>query len=166
MALRVLGVASEVFPLIKTGGLADVAGALPAALAMEDVAVTTLVPGYPAVMAAIGNAPVAFELPERFGPARLREARAHGLDLLVLEAPQHFGRAGNPYTAPDGHPWEDNGIRFAALGLAAAEAARGFDAVHAHDWQAGLVGAYLRHGTAPRRVPVVFTVHNLAFQGI
>ncbi|MBK1657382.1 glycogen synthase GlgA [Paracraurococcus ruber] len=163
--MRLLAVASEAVPLVKTGGLADVVGALPAALAAQGVAVTTLLPGYPAVTEAIGGAPVALDLPDRFGPARLRAARRGAMDLLVLEAPQHFGRAGNPYSAPGGAPWEDNGIRFAALGFAAAEAAvaLGFDAVHAHDWQAGLAGAYLAHGR--RRVPSVFTIHNLAFQG-
>ncbi|MCB4822805.1 glycogen synthase GlgA [Roseicella aerolata] len=164
--MRVLAVASEAFPLIKTGGLADVVGALPGALAGEGIAVTTLVPGYPKVMAAIGDAPIALDLPDRFGPARLRAGRAGGLDLLVLEAPQFFDRPGNPYTGPAGEDWEDNGLRFAALGFAAAEAAvaLGFQAVHAHDWQAGLAGAYLRL-TAPRRVPLAFTIHNLAFQG-
>ncbi|MFC7477451.1 glycogen synthase GlgA [Dankookia sp. GCM10030260] len=163
--MRVLAVASECFPLVKTGGLADVVGALPAALAAQDIAVTTLLPGYPAVLAAIGDAPVVVELPDRFGPARLLAGKAAGLDLLVLEAPQHFGRPGNPYAGPDGD-WPDNGIRFAALGFAAAEAATGlgFAAVHAHDWQAGLAGAYLRLA-GPMRVPVVFTIHNLAFQG-
>lgn len=166
MTLRVLAVASEAFPLVKTGGLADVVGALPGALAAEGIAVSTLLPGYPAVMAAIGDAPVVLDLPDRFGPACLRAIRAGGLELLVLDAPQHFDRPGNPYTGPDGEPWADNGPRFAALGLAAAEAAvaLGFDLVHAHDWQAGLAGAYLRLAM-PRRVPVVFTIHNLAFQG-
>lgn len=166
MTLRVLAVASECFPLIKTGGLADVVGALPGALAGAGIAVTTLLPGYPAVLAAIGAAPVVLDLPDRFGVARLRQARVHGLDLLVLDAPQHFDRPGNPYAAPGGVAWDDNGLRFAALGFAAAEAAvaLSFDAVHAHDWQAGLAGAYLRPA-APRRIPSVFTIHNLAFQG-
>ena len=166
MTLQVLAVASECVPLIKTGGLADVVGALPGALAGAGIAVTTLLPGYPAVLAAIGDAPVAMVLPDRFGAARLLRAKVQGSELLVLDAPQHFDRPGNPYVAPGGEPWEDNGLRFAALGFAAAEAATalGFDAVHAHDWQAGLTGAYLRHA-APRRIPVVFTIHNLAFQG-
>ncbi|MDO9706950.1 glycogen synthase GlgA [Paracraurococcus lichenis] len=164
--MRVLAAASEAFPLVKTGGLADVAGALPAALAAEGIAVTTLLPGYPAVMRAVSGAAEALVLPDRFGPARLLRARAGGLDVLVLDAPRHFDRPGNPYNGPDGEPWEDNGLRFAALGFAAAEAALalGFDALHAHDWQAGLAPAYLRLG-APRRVPSVFTIHNLAFQG-
>jgi starch synthase len=165
--LRVLAVASECYPLVKTGGLADVVGALPAALAAEAVAVTTLLPGYPAVLAAIGGAAPVRTLPELFGgPARVLAARAQGLDLLVLDAPHLYARPGNPYLGPQGSEWDDNGLRFAALGAAAAQVAReeGFAALHAHDWQAGLAGAYLRYAPAPR-VPSVFTIHNLAFQG-
>ncbi len=167
MTLRVLAVASECAPLVKTGGLADVAGALPAALAPQDVQVTTLLPGYPAVMQAIGEGSTLRRIGDLFGgPARLLRGTAAGLDLAVLEAPHLFDRPGNPYLAPHGGEWEDNGIRFAALGAAAAilVGAGGFDAVHAHDWQAGLVPAYLRFAPG-RRVPAMFTVHNLAFQG-
>jgi starch synthase len=165
--LRVLTVASECFPLVKTGGLADVVGALPAALAAEAIAVTTLLPGYPGVMAAIIGATPVRSLPELFGgPARVLAAQARGLELLVLDAPHLYARPGNPYLGPDGNEWADNALRFAALGAVAALLAReeGFAALHAHDWQAGLAGAYLRFGPAPR-VPSVFTIHNLAFQG-
>ncbi len=168
--MRVLQVASECFPLVKTGGLADVVGALPAALAGAGVAVTTLLPGYPAVMQALGEATATHALPGFFGgEARLLRCHAAQLDLVVLDAPHLFARPGNPYLAPGGREWEDNGTRFAALAAAAAMVARGalgeaFDAVHAHDWQAGLTGAYLRFGAGPH-VPLVFTIHNLAFQG-
>lgn len=165
--MRVLAVASEAVPLVKTGGLADVVGALPGALAAEGVAVTTLLPGYPAVLRALDDAEEAarFEaLPS--GPARILRGRAGPLDLAVLDAPALFDRPGNPYLGPDRTDWADNGVRFAVLGAAASRLATegaGFDLVHAHDWQAGLTGAYLRHdGT---RVPMLFTVHNLAFQG-
>ncbi len=168
--MRVLQVASECFPLVKTGGLADVVGALPAALAPEGVAVTTMLPGYPAVMQALGEATAVHPLPGFFGgQARLLRCHAAQLDLVVLDAPHLYARPGNPYLAPGGREWEDNGTRFAALAAAGAMVARGvmgqgFDAVHAHDWQAGLTGAYLRFGPQPG-VPVVFTIHNLAFQG-
>ena len=164
--LRVLAVASEVFPLIKTGGLADAAGALPLALAREGIAVRTMLPGYPAVLRALSATTVLRSLPALFGgAARVLAAKAHGLDLLVLDAPHLFDRPGGPYQAPAGRDWPDNAQRFAALGRAAAEiaVAEGFDAVHAHDWQAGLAPAYLRF--ASRRVPSLFTIHNLAFQG-
>lgn len=171
MALRVLAVASECAPLIKTGGLADVVGALPAALAPQGVRVTTLLPAYPAVLAATGQGRVLRRFEALFGgPARLLRAEAAGLDLLLLDAPHLFARPGNPYLAPHGGEWEDNGLRFAALAAVAAMIATGevrglgFDAVHAHDWQAGLVPAYLRFAAGARK-PALFTVHNLAFQG-
>ncbi len=101
--LKVLSVASEVFPLVKTGGLADVAGALPGALAREDVEMRTLVPGYPAVKDKLGEAKVAREYADLFGgPARLLAGRAAGLDLFALDAPHLFDRPGNPYLGPDG----------------------------------------------------------------
>lgn len=162
--MRILAVAAEAVPLVKTGGLADVTGALPAALAPLGLRVTTMLPGYPAVLEALTRRR-ARKLPDLAGgPARLVAGTAAGLDLLVLDAPHLFARPGNPYLGPDGADWPDNGARFAAFGRAAALAAKGFGAVHAHDWHAGLVGAYLRHGPGPR-VPVVFTIHNLAFQG-
>jgi starch synthase len=171
MSLRLLAVASEVAPLIKTGGLADVAGALPLALAKQDVRVTTLIPGYPAVMAAVGTGRTVRRIEDLFGgPARILRGEAAGLDLLVIDAPHLYARPGNPYLAPGGGEWEDNGIRYAALAAVASLLVTsrlpglGFDAVHAHDWQAGLVPAYLRFAGAARR-PVMFTVHNLAFQG-
>lgn len=169
MSVSVLAVASEVFPLIKTGGLADVAGALPAALAAEGVRVVTLVPGYPAVLAALG-ATVAHPPRDTFGgPARLLAGQAAGLDLLVLDAPHLFARPGNPYQNTDRRDWPDNAFRFAALARVAADIAMGAlggwrpDVLHAHDWQAGLAPAYLHYAGA--RVPSVMTIHNLAFQG-
>jgi starch synthase len=166
VTLRVLAAASEAAPLVKTGGLADVAGALPAALAREGVEVTTLLPGYRAVLAELPRD----ARPRPFGdlhggPARLLHATLGGAPLLVLDAPHLFDRDGSPYAMPGGAEWPDNAIRFAAFAQTAARLAAedGFDAVHAHDWQAGLVPAYLRYGV--RRVASLFTIHNLAFQG-
>ncbi|MCS6855792.1 MAG: glycogen synthase GlgA [Elioraea sp.] len=167
MTLRVLAVASEIYPLVKTGGLADVVGALPSALAACGIAVVTLVPGYPAVTDALeGASEIAAWTDLPGGPARLLGGRAAGLELFALDAPRFFDRPGNPYLAPDGTDWPDNGLRFAALGAAAARLAHllAVDAVHAHDWQAGLAPAYLRHAEG-RAIPSLFTVHNLAFQG-
>jgi starch synthase len=168
--VHVLQVASEVFPLVKTGGLADVTGALPAALAAEGVKVTTMLPGYPAVLAALDKAEAVHEEPDLFGgPARLLRGEAAGLDLLAVAAPHLYARPGNPYTQPDGSDWPDNAARFAGLARMAALAGRGGagstpDVVHAHDWQAGLAMAYLAFGG--RRPGTVMTVHNLAFQGL
>src|SRR5258708_30806597 len=114
MPLRVLSVASEVFPLIKTGGLGDVIGALPGALVKEGVAVRTLVPGYPAVIGATDRARTVHHEDDLFGGrARLLAAEVAGLDLLILDAPHLYDRPGNPYVGPDGHDWPDNAVRFA-----------------------------------------------------
>ena len=169
--LTVLSVTSEIYPLIKTGGLADVAGALPAALAAEGVAMATLVPGYPSVMAALGRADKVAEFAALFGgPASLLRGKAKGLDVLVLDAPHLYNRPGNPYVGADGKDWHDNAARFAALSQVAANVARGLlpgyapDAIHVHDWQAALTPAYLAYGDGPH-APSLITVHNLAFQG-
>jgi starch synthase len=167
--MKVLSVASEVFPLVKTGGLADVAGALPAALAKQGVKVITLMPGYPAVMTALENYETVYSTDSHFGgAARLLWGKAKGLDLFVLDAPHLYDRPGNPYLGPDGKDWSDNSRRFAALATIAAEIGRGLVAdfvpeiIHCHDWQAGLVPAYVRYGGGPK---TIMTVHNLAFQG-
>ncbi|HEX4262585.1 MAG TPA: glycogen synthase GlgA [Acetobacteraceae bacterium] len=162
--MRVLSVVSELFPLVKTGGLADVAGALPPALAAEDVAMRPLLPLYPAVAAAIIGAAPAWDLPDLFGgPARVLAARAGSLDLFAIEAPHLYAR-----DALYGH--DDDAQRFAALGAVAAGIGRGAiagfvpDVVHAHDWQGALAPAYLHYGGG-RRPATVMTVHNLAYQG-
>jgi starch synthase len=167
--MKILSVASEVFPLVKTGGLADVAGALPAVLAKQGVNVITLMPGYPAVMKALNEFEVAYTSDSLFGgAARLLWGKARGLELFVLDAPHLYDRPGNPYLGPDGKDWPDNSRRFAALSLIAAEIGRGSvadfvpEVIHCHDWQAGLVPAYVRYGGGPK---TVMTVHNLAFQG-
>ena len=168
--MRVLSVASEIYPLIKTGGLADVAGALPPAMARIGIEMRTLVPGYPAVMARLGEDRIVHDLPPLVGvQAKLIEASVEGLDLYVLDAPELFDRAGSIYLDPTGKDWGDNWRRFAAFSRAAAEIARGVlpdfrpDLVHAHDWQAALAPVYLRYYGIP--TPTVLTIHNLAFQG-
>jgi starch synthase len=167
----ILSIASEIFPLIKTGGLADVAGALPAALAREGFDMRTLVPGYPAVVAAAKRGETVHAFDDLFGgPARLVAARAKRLDLFVLDAPHLFARPGNPYLAPDGADWPDNASRFAALARVGASLGQGLvpayspKLIHCHDWQAGLTPAYLTYAGGARPATVM-TVHNLAFQG-
>ncbi len=166
MTLQLLSVASEAFPLVKTGGLADVVGALPDALAAHDVATTTLIPGYPTLGDAVKGAKVVHRWPDLMGvAARLLAARVGDHPLLVLDAPALFARAGGLY----GHA--DDWQRFAALAKAAADIAGGaapklrFDVLHAHDWQAAMAPAYLRYTPGARHVPSVMTVHNIAFQG-
>ena len=171
--MRVLSVASEIQPLIKTGGLADVVAALPGALRPLGIHLKTLVPGYPAVRRAVPELAELLDLGSLGGgPARILGAEAGGLDLLVLDAPHLFERPGGPYGDASGRDWPDNGERFAALARTAADLAHGRlpgfapDVVHAHDWQAAMAPAYLR--LAPEPGPAaksILTVHNIAFQG-
>ena len=167
---RVLSIASECAPLVKTGGLADVAGALPAALGAEGVQMRTLLPGYPAVTAALQDGAEVAHFDDLFGaPARVLAGQAAGLDLLVIDAPHLFARPGNPYLGPDGRDWPDNPERFAALSWVGAHlgvhGAGGWhpQVLHGHDWQAGFVTEYLRQmGGGPA---TVLTIHNIAFTG-
>ncbi len=169
--MRVLFVASEAHPLIKTGGLADVAGALPPALAAQGVTVRTLLPGYPAVMARLVKPKKLKRYDALFGhPATLLGAHVAGLDVIILDCPALYAREGGPYDDPSGMGWADNWRRFAALARAGADMAEGAlkgwspDLVHVHDWQAAMALAYIRFGPAAH-VRRVITIHNLAFQG-
>lgn len=169
--MNVLMVTSECAPFIKTGGLADVAGALPGALAPLGIDLRTMLPAYPALMPLVarGTEVASFgDLPG--GPGRVVQVEAEGLTLLLLDAPQLFDRRGGPYSHEGGHDWNDNHRRFASLAQAAARIS--FDGladwkpdiVHAHDWQAGLTPVYLKQPGVPAPRSVI-TIHNIAFQG-
>lgn len=167
--MNILSAASEIYPLVKTGGLADVAGALPGALASHGIAMRSVVPGYPAVMAAIDQATVVHRYGDLFGgDVRLVAGIARGLDLIAVDAPHLFDRPGSIYLGPDGKDWADNAQRFAALAIAAADVGRGAikgyrpDILHLHDWQAALAAVYVKFGGGPK---TLLTVHNIAFQG-
>ncbi len=163
---RVLSVASECVPLIKTGGLADVVGALPGALAPLGWEMIVLLPCYRALKAAAVGWPVVWHGAEVFGgAARVLAGEVGGVKVLLLEAGHLYDREGGPYAGPEGE-WPDNAQRFAALSWVAAEIARdglvdGWrpDVLHCHDWQAGFAPAYAKG------FPSVMTVHNIAFQG-
>lgn len=169
--MQVLAVTPEIFPLIKTGGLADVAGALPIALGRQGVSTRSLIPGYPTVLKALEKTAALHRYPALHGgEAVVFAATVAGLDLLVLDAPHLFDRVGGPYGDTTGVDWPDNWRRFAALSFVGADIAAGAvsgyhpDLVHVHDWQAALTLAYMRYGPA-KATPSVITVHNLAFQG-
>ncbi|MCA9534620.1 MAG: glycogen synthase GlgA [Myxococcales bacterium] len=173
--MRVLHVLSELYPLIKTGGLADVGGALTLALQERGVDVHVLLPGYPAVMRALGASRVLFEDSNFFGggPARILcgELVPPHLPACVLDCPGLFTRGGGPYADENGHDWPDNHRRFAALAWAGSLLAHGLDrgarpdVVHTHDWQAGLLPAYERLRQPEPRPALVHTIHNLAYTG-
>jgi starch synthase len=173
--LRVLQVAAEIFPWVKTGGLGDVIAALPPALARAGADTRLLLPGYPLLSEALERPRVVARLGSAFGAAtvELRRGRLPGMDLPVylVDAPFLYDRPGNPYLTPERADWPDNPRRFGLLGWLAAHLACGdvdrdwrADVVHAHDWHAALACAHLGLHPGPRP-PSVFTVHNLAFVG-
>jgi starch synthase len=166
----VLSVASECVPLVKTGGLADVVGALPGALAGAGWDMRVLLPCYRALRETARDWPVVWDEGDLWGgPGRVLAGEAGGVPVLLLDAPHLYDREGGPYSGPMGdHP--DNAVRFAALSWTAARIAReglaGWrpDILHAHDWQAGLAPAYLAYG-GNGGCRSVMTIHNIAFQG-
>jgi starch synthase len=173
--MRILFATSEARPLIKTGGLADVSGALPAALREIGLDCRLLLPGYPAVLAGVDAAKPVCSLSGLPGAtvATLLEAAMpdNGVPLYILDAPELFQREGGPYQDVAGHDHPDNALRFAVLSKAAALLASGNSPLpwrpqllHCNDWQTGLAPAYLR--LARQRTPSIMTVHNLAYQGI
>src|ERR1700748_582149 len=158
---------------VRVGGLAAVSAALPRALrALSDVRI--MLPGYRDVVEQfthieiVGQCASHGEMPAcRLG----RSATRDGLPVYVLLCPQLYDRPGNPYGDEDGRDWPDNDIRFARFASAAAELAMGTldknwaaDLVHANDWQAGLVPAYLAWSGS--NLPTILTIHNPAYQGL
>ena len=174
--MKVLHAAAEVFPLVKTGGLADVLGALPEALIVAGADVRLVLPGLPAILKGMDALKVVGGLGAVFGAGRvtLRLGRmAHNqVAAYVIDAPYLYQRPGNPYLAPNGHEWPDNLQRFALLGWVAAHLAAGEldpdwmpDVLHAHDWHTAMACAYVACHPATRAA-TVYTIHNLAYQGL
>lgn len=170
--MKVLFVASECAPFVKTGGLADVVGAVPKALFELGVDVRIMMPAYPAVAPLLKSGTTVWHSDEFLGgKAELRSVRAEGLDLLLLDAPHLYDRPGSIYLDGAGQDWHDNHLRFGALCRAGAEVClNGIgdwkpDIAHAHDWQAGLIPVYLKQANAAAPKSVI-TIHNIAFQGL
>jgi starch synthase len=170
---RILLVASEAIPLVKTGGLADVITALTAALREKNIDASILMPGYPsALKSAIRLAKVIDldDLPG--GPACLYQGHIPDTDIpvLLLETESFRARSANPYVDADGKEYADNASSFAALAHAAVRICAGRTplaaphVVHANDWHAGLIPLLLRTNDI-KQVGSVLTIHNLAFQG-
>ncbi|MFA6441755.1 MAG: glycogen synthase GlgA, partial [Sterolibacterium sp.] len=177
-ALKILFATSEIAPWVKTGGLGDVAAALPPALRQKGVDLRVLVPRYPALAQAFPDAPVIAELPSLGGalpPSKLcATVTPDGTPLLLLDCPALYERPGNPYLGGDGRDRPDNRIRFGLLSRVAALLASADnplawrpDLLHCNDWQTALAPAYLNYLGAPgARAATLLTVHNLAFQGL
>ena len=178
--MRILQVSAEIFPLLKTGGLADIAGALPLALLAAQQDARVLLPGFPAIAAGVRDAQAVTEFGTPWGErVRLRLGRivtegAPDIPAYWIDAPALYDRPGNPYEDASRHAYGDNHRRFALLSWAAARLAQGLDPdwqpelVHAHDWHAALTPTYLAFAPPNGRPKVgsVFTVHNLAYQGL
>jgi len=172
---RVLFASSEAAPLVKTGGLADVAGSLPIALRRLGHDVRLVLPAYPNARRRLGSAKTVarLHLPGTPGDVEIIEGLLPDSSVrtwLVHYAPA-FDRAGHPYLDDDGTDWPDNAERFALFSRAVAQLATGgageawnADVVHCNDWQTGLVPALLAPLAA--RPATVFTIHNLAYQGL
>ena len=174
--MRVLQVAAEVFPLVKTGGLADVVGALPQALIAQGADVRLVLPGLPAIVDAVLHQKSVCALGPLFGAGHvtLRSGQlpySH-VPVYVVDAPYLYRRGGSPYQSSDGIEWSDNLQRFGLLGWVAAHLAAGEldpvwvpDVLHAHDWHAAMACAYAS-AHPPTTASTIFTVHNLAYQGL
>ena len=172
--LKVLYAASEALPLIKTGGLADVAGSLPAALRWANVDARLVLPAYPQAVELSGKLrPIATtRIPGCPDPVRILEGEvADQVPLYLVDAPGFFDRRGNPYTDRSGRDWVDNAWRFSTfcrtvVMMAMNRLDLGWhpDLVHTNDWQTGLISALLAQEW--NRPATVFTVHNLSYQGL
>lgn len=174
--MKVLHVGAEIFPLVKTGGLADVLGALPQALIGQGTDVRLLLPGLPAIADAMLHQKTVCEIGACFGAARvtlrLGQMPYSRVPAYVIDAPLLYRRLGSPYQASDGSEWPDNAQRFALLGWVGAHLASGEldpswrpQLLHAHDWHAAMACAYVA-AHPPASAATVFTVHNLAYQGL
>ena len=177
--MRVLFVTSEIAPLIKTGGLADVSAALPAALHAKGVDVRVLLPGYTQVLSAMQEMAVIAKFPPSaagevtdWPSSRLLLGELDsGVPVYVLDCPEMYVRGGGAYQDENKLDWADNGLRFgllsriaSLLGSAASPLEWVPEVLHCNDWQSALTPAYLRYAQEP--APCVLTVHNLAYQGI
>ncbi len=174
--MNILFAASEAFPFIKTGGLGDVAHSLPIALNELGEDVRLVLPAYRDVLASVDSLiELGFwDLPGIGVTHRVRVLQAHqdelGDFLYLIDVPSLFDRPGNPYVHSGGFNWPDNAERFTVFSRAVAQLAKGIpgtdwvpDVVHSHDWQTGLVSAFI--SMSHPRPKTVFTIHNMAYDG-
>lgn len=175
--MNVLFVVSEIFPLIKTGGLGDVAYSLPVELAKADVNIRLLLPAYRSLLEQLPDHTIrawldVLGMDGRHHPVRLLEATHEALPfpLWLIDCAALFDRPGNPYLNSDGYNWDDNAERFTVFARAASQIAMNqvnldwkADVVHCHDWQTGLVPAFLEQEINPPNR--IFTIHNMAYGG-
>ena len=172
---KILFPVSEAYPLIKTGGLADVAGSLPPALNALQCDVRLLLPAYQQVLDRVDSPRKILEIyvPESNARVQLLETILPGTDVTtwLVDHPESYRRPGNPYHDDNGRDWADNASRFALLSRVATLLGLGStglgwqpEVVHCHDWQTALTPALI--SLADRRPVTIFTIHNLAYQGV
>ena len=170
--MRVLMVASEAVPFAKTGGLADVVGALPRALVRLGHDVDVVLPRYRGIDEGSGIGRVKVTLGHLGADADVFAVTSDGVRTIFVDHPGYFDR--DFLYGAAGHDYPDNPERFAFLTQAALgwaiDSGLQYHVIHAHDWQAGLLPVQLtqmfRLHAAPQRIPCVFTIHNLAYQGV
>ncbi|HCI3974485.1 TPA: glycogen synthase GlgA [Pseudomonas aeruginosa] len=170
---RILFVTAELSDFVKVGGLGDSSAALPRVLKREH-SVRVLLPGYRQVLERCRDLRIIGSLPGRAAipPCEIGlETLDDGLEVMLVLCPLLYEREGTPYMDDQGNDWPDNHLRFARLCLAAAEIAGGRGAqgwqpglVHANDWPSALTPAYMAWNGV--RTPSLFTIHNLAYQGL
>ncbi len=173
--MRVLFVTPEAYPLIKTGGLADVSGALPSALADLQCDIRLLLPAYRPVFSCVENLHVIASLGTPFGVGEVQilegTVPSYSHPVWLVDCPSLFNRMGDPYHDEYGNGWHDNGMRFAVLSWAAARLSVETsplswrpDILHLNDWQAALAPAYL-HAWGQGHARTITSIHNMAYQG-
>lgn len=169
---KILFVSSEVYPLIKTGGLADVCSSLPKALTELGQDVKVILPKYPSLKT-VGEVHFLCTLRLDNHPVTIWETTIpdSSVTAWLVECPDLFSMAGNPYLDEQGLPWANNAERFALFCRVVVEVAMDKvnrhwkpDIVHCNDWQTGLVPALL--SLEQDRPKTVFTIHNMAYQGL
>lgn len=171
--LKILFASSEIFPLIKTGGLADVAQSLPIALQQLGHDIRLVLPAYRQVKEKLPPATNKIKLSVVDHEIEIIESTLPNTSIILwaIDCPSLFDRDGNPYINNQGEPWDDNAQRFALLcrtivdiSLNKAQLEWQPDILHCNDWHTGLASALLH--SEKNRPKTIFTIHNLAYQGL
>ena len=170
---KVLYASSEVYPFMKTGGLADVAQSLPTSIRSMGADIRVIMPNYGSLNIAESNCELVAQFKVNQDQVRLLETCIPNtsVPVILVDSPRWFEREGNPYLDSEGAPWPDNAHRFAlfsrvicmvALNQASLEWSPNL--VHCNDWQTGLALALLRSEGVSKGL--IFTIHNIAYQGV